>query len=153
MQPYRGIPRFIKVIIGFHLVSVVLWVFGQTVAVFDYDLVAGWGFQDARSLVDPVIVEVNRAIGLADTFTMIPLHLLAAVGLLRLRFYGAVLSWLVFGISMYWPVMFWCAQGFYASAGIQHVPVSTATLVLPAIVFLFAAWGSWYLARLRTVYR
>ena len=135
----------IKVIIGFHIVSFVLWFFGQTLAVFAYDLVAGWGLQDPRSLVDPVIVEINRAIGLTDTILMLPLHALAAVGLLQRRFYGAVASWLVFGITLYWPVIFWTSQGFYAAANITHMPMTVAYVLLPGVAALFACWGSWYL--------
>jgi hypothetical protein len=65
------LPRGVKVIIGFHVISFLLWSFGQTGAVLAYDTVAEWGFQDPRALIDPVIVEVNRAIGLADTLVML----------------------------------------------------------------------------------
>ena len=138
-----------KLIIGFHFVSLVLWFLGQTLAVVAYDMVAGWGLQDPRALVDPVIVEVNRAIGLTDTIVMLPFHALAAIGLLRGRFYGAVASWLVFGITMYWPVTFWASQSFYAAAGIDHMPMTLGYALLPAAAALFAGWGSWYLYRNR----
>ena len=125
----------------------------QTVAVVAYDTVAGWGLQDARDLVDPVIVEVNRAIGLADTIVMLPLFIVAAVGLIRRRFYGAVASWLAFGMTLYWPVVFWCSQGFYAAAGILHQPMALAYIILPGVLWLIACWGSWYLARNRALFR
>jgi hypothetical protein len=139
------LPLGFKLLVGFHAVSFVLWFFGQTLTVVAYDMVAGWGLQDPRSAVDPVIVEVNRAIGLTDTVLMLPLHLIAAVGLLQRRFYGAVASWLVFGITLYWPVMFWASQGFYAAAGITHQPMTVAYIVIPAAVVVIAGWGSWYL--------
>jgi hypothetical protein len=142
----------VKVIIGFHIVSFVIWFCGQSLAVVAYDTVAGWGLQDPRALIDPVIVEVNRGIGLADTLVQLPLFLVAAFGLLRGRFYGAVASWLVFGMTLYWPVVFWCSQFFYAAAGITHQPVSTITVVLPGAIWLFAGWGSWYLARHRVLF-
>lgn len=143
------LPLGIKVIVGFHIFSFVIWFFGQTVAVVAYDRVAAWGLQEPRALIDPVIVEVNRAIGLTDTLVMLPLFIVGAVGLLRRRFYGAVASWLVFGMTIYWPVVFWCSQGFYEAAGIRHAPVPIAYILLPGALMLIACWGSWYLARSR----
>jgi hypothetical protein len=153
MTQTLGLPRGVKVIIGFHVLSFVLWFFGQSVAVVAYDMVAEWGFQDQRSLVDPVIVEVNRAIGLADTIVMLPLFIVAAIGLLRRKFSGAVVSWLVFGMTLYWPVVFWTSQGFYAAANIRHQPTAVAGIVLPGALLLIACWGSWYLCRNRAMFQ
>lgn len=143
----------IKAIIGFHSASFVLWFFGQTLAVVAYDTVAGWGLQDPPSLVNPVIVEVNRAIGLADTIVMLPLFVVAAIGLLQKKFYGAVASWIVFGMTLYWPVVAWASQGFYAAANIEHMPMTAAYIILPGAAALIAGWGSWYLYRNRTLLR
>jgi len=147
-----GLPRGVKVIIGFHAFSFVIWFFGQSVAVVAYDTVAGWGLQHPRALIDPVIVQVNRAVGLTDTIVMLPLFIVAAVGLLRRRFYGAVASWLVFGMTLYWPVVFWISQGFYAEASIRHQSTSMIDIIVPAVLFLIAGWGSWYLYRNRGIF-
>ena len=101
------LPLGIKVIIGFHVLSLVMWFFGQTMAVVAYDKVAEWGLQGPRALLDPAVVEVNRAIGLADTIVMLPLFILAAIGLIRKRYYGAVASWLVFGMTLYAAAAVW----------------------------------------------
>jgi hypothetical protein len=151
MNPSR-LPLGIKVIVGFHIFSFVIWLLGQTFAIFAYDRVAEWGLQDPRDLVDPIIVEVNRAIGLTDTLVMLPLFVVATIGLLRRRFYGAVASWLAFGMTIYWPVIFWCSQGFYAAAGIKHAPTPIGFILLPGTLLLIACWGSWYLARNRELF-
>ncbi len=148
-----GLPRGVKVIIGFHVVSFVLWLFGQTGAVVSYDTVAEWGLQAPRALSDPVIVEVNRAIGLADTLVMFPLFAVAVIGLLRKRFSGAVASWLVFGMTLYWPTVFWCSQYLYGQAGITYQPTTPEAVILPAVMMGIALWGSWYLARNRHLFR
>ena len=145
-------PVAVKVILGFHVFNLVIWLIGQTGAVVAYDTVAAWGLQEPRDLVDPALVEVNRGIGLADTIVMLPLFAIAIVGLLRRRFYGAVASWLVFGMTIYWPVVYWCSQGFYARAGLRHVPVSAGTVILPGTLLLIAVWGSWYLAVRREIF-
>jgi hypothetical protein len=152
MQEPSKLPFGIKFIIGFHLVSFVLWLFGQTGAVVAYDTVAAWGLQEPRALSDPALVEVNRAIGLADTFLMLPLFIVAVVGLLRIRFYGAVASWLVFGMSLYWPAVFFSMQAFYSAADIRHVSITMTVATILLANMAIAGWGSWYLAKNRKLF-
>lgn len=147
MQQTTKIPLGIKIIIGFHLLNIFLWTIGQGGAVISYDTVAEWGLQDPRELIDPVIVKVNRAIGLADVIILIPLFIIATTGLWRLKFYGIVASWLVLGISLYWPVVFWCSQYFYGQAGIKHQSTPVSTNVILTLIILFTGWAIWYLYR------
>ena len=84
----RRVPIGIKFVIGFFLLSFTLWTIGQGGAVVCYDTVAGMGLQEPRETVDPVIVEVNRGIGFGDVVIQIPLFLVAAIGLWKLRFFG-----------------------------------------------------------------
>ena len=146
------LPLGVKLIIGFHLLSFLLWSVGQTGALIAYDTVAGWGLQDARDQIDPVIVQVNKAIALTDTIIMLPLFIVAAVGLIRMRFYGVVASWMVFGMTLYWPVVFWSAQAFYAKSNTMHASTSTEAIALPAVLWMIAAWGSLYLFRKRGLF-
>ncbi|UCH74585.1 MAG: hypothetical protein JSU82_01650 [Rhodospirillales bacterium] len=152
MTEPQKLPAGIIAIIAFHLASLVLWFFGQTLAVIDYDMVAGWGLQAPRAETEPVVVAVNRAVGLTDTLIMLPLFVPAAIGLLRRRLWGAVCSWLVFGITLYWPVIFWTSEAFYARAGMLHAPLSVTTIVVPGAIWAFAAWGAWYLYRRRALF-
>ena len=132
MQTTAKIPLGIKIIIGFHLLNILLWTIGQGGAVISYDTVAGWGLQDPKELIDPVIVEVNRG-------------LIAAIGLWRQKFYGAVFSWLALGITLYWPIVFFCSQYFYGQAGIKHNPTPMSTIVILSVILIFTLWASWYL--------
>ncbi len=145
MANTKKLSTAIKLIIGFHLFNIILWTIGQGGAVISYDTVAEWGMQDARELIDPVIVEVNRAIGLADMLTMMPLFIIAVIGLWRLKFYGAVTSWMVFGFSLYWPVVFFSSQYFYGQAEIKYNPTSISVIGLLSVIMIFSIWASWYL--------
>ena len=145
MQKPSKLPLGIKFIIGFHLLNILLWTIGQGGAVVSYDMVAQWGLQDPRELIDPVIVQVNRGIGLADMIIMIPLFIIAVIGLWRLKLYGAIASWLALGITMYWPVVFWCSQYFYGQTGIKHKSIEMSVIFFPLLLLLFAVWASWYL--------
>jgi hypothetical protein len=141
------IPPGIWIIIIFHILNLILWTFGQTIAVFNYDLVASWGLQDQRILIDPATVEMNRGIGAADTIILLPIFLIAIIGLLKQRLFGAIASWMAFALTLYWPVVFWFSQMFFADAGIKHQPLSVAVVILPAVFMVFALWGTWYLTK------
>lgn len=145
-------PIGVMALVLFHLLNVVLWFIGQTLAISNFDMVAGWGLQEPRALVDPVIVEVNRAIALADTVLLIPLFIVAAVGLMQLRFYGAVASWIVLGWSLYWPAVFWASQFFYSQTGIKHAPTGMDDVIVPGALWIIAAWGIFYLYRQRGLF-
>jgi hypothetical protein len=147
MQETTRFPLGLKIIIGFHLLNIILWTIGQGGAVISYDTVAQWGLQDPRELLDPVIVEVNRGIGLADMIVMIPLFTIATVGLWRLKFWGAIASWLALGITLYWPVVFLSSQYFYGRADIQYRETGMSTVIILSVILLVAAWASWYLFR------
>jgi hypothetical protein len=153
MQSAEPRPIGLKVIIAFHFISLSLWLIGQTGAVIAYDTVADWGLQDPRRLLNPAIVEVNRGIGLADTLVILPLHGLAAMGLLKWRFYGLVASWMAFGITVYWPTVFWSSQFFFSRTGVTHNPTGPAAVILPGIFLSVALWGTWYLVRNRRRFR
>jgi len=152
MHKATGIPLGVKIIIGFHLLSIILWMIGQGGAVISYDTVAKWGLQESRERVDPVIVEVNKGIGFTDIIVQIPLFILAVIGLWRLKFYGAVASWSVLGITIYWPVVAWANKYFFAQAGTKYHPFDMTTNGILVFIVLFAVWASWYLFRNRKLF-
>ena len=117
-----------------------------------YDYVAKLGLQEARETIDPVIVVVNRGIGLADVLTGVPLFILAIIGLWRLRFFGAVFSWMVLGISFYWTAVAWAKQSFYIQASIKSQPFDIGVHCMLAFVFIFSVWASWHLFKNRKLF-
>jgi hypothetical protein len=147
MDKISKLPVGFKIIIGFHLFNIILWTIGQGGAVISYDTVAKWGLQDSREMIDPVIVEVNRGIGLTDIIIMIPLFIIAVVGLWRFKFYGAVASWLALGITLYWPVVFWSSQYLYGQSGIKYQPTLLSTSVFLSMLLIISLWAVWYLLK------
>ena len=147
MQTKAKIPLGIKTIIGFHLLNIILWTIGQGGAVISYDTVAEWGLQDLRNIIDPAIVEVNKAIGLADMIILIPLFIVSVFGLWRKKFYGIIFSWLALGITLYWPTVFFCSQYFYGEGGIKHAHTPISTIILLSVILIFALWSCWYLIK------
>ena len=142
----------IKMIIVFFILNLIMFLVGQGGAVISYDYVAKLGLQDARETIDPVIVVVNRGIGLADVLIGVPLFILAIIGLWRLRFFGAVFSWMVLGISFYWTVVAWAKQSFYIQASIKSQPFDIGEHCVLAFVFIFSVWASWHLFKNRKLF-
>lgn len=149
MEKQKNVPLGIKMIIGFFILNLLMFVIGQGGAVISYDYVAKLGLQEARETIDPVIVVVNRGIGLADVLVGVPLFILAIIGLWRLRFYGAVFSWMVLGISLYWTTVAWAKQSFYIQASVKCQPFNIGVHSVLAFVFIFSVWASWYLFKNR----
>ena len=135
----------LKAIVVFHIVNAGLWLVGQSLAVWQYDLVASWGLQVPRELLDDAVVETNRAIGMADTVILNPVYIVAAVGLLNRKFYGVVCSWMAFALTMYWTSIGCTLDIAYASGDIKHVPLDNFSLAVVAFDFAFSVWGSWFL--------
>ena len=152
MDKKRIMPLGIKFIIGFHILSIIFWVVGQGGAVIAYDTVAQWGLVEPRETIDPFILLINRAIGLADVIIGVPLFVIALIGLWRMRFYGAAFSWMVLGIGFYWTTIAWVKQYFYLQAGMKSLPFEIGTHGMLAFVFLFSAWASWYLIKNRAIF-
>ena len=153
MEKQERVPLGIKFIIGFHILNIIFWAAGQGGAVIAYDTVAQWGLLAPRETIDPFILLINRAIGLSDVIIGVPLFVTALIGLWRMRFCGAVLSWMVFGIGFYWTTEAWIKQYFYLQAGMKCQPFEIGTHIMLAFVFLFSAWGSWYLFQNRKLFK
>lgn len=151
MKKQKKVPIGFKLIIGFFFLNLLIFVIGQGGAVVSYDSVAKLGLQEARETVDPLIVVVNRGIGLADALIGVPLFILAIIGLWRLRFFGALFSWMVLGISLYWPAVAWTKQAFYLHASVKCEPFNMGTHTVLAFVFIFSLWAAWYLYKNRNL--
>ena len=147
MRIRNAVPFGVKLIVLFLVICLVFFVIGQGGAVLSYDTVAGLGLQETRQSVDPAIVEVNKGIALADAVVAIPLFLWGIIGLWRLRMSGAVASWLVLGINIYWPVVAWSKQFFYLQAGVKAAAFPASTHVVLAFVVMSSAWAAGYLLK------
>lgn len=142
----------IKMIVGYLILNLMIFIVGQGGAVISYDYVAKLGLQETRETIDPILVEINRGIGLADFLIGVPLFILAIIGLWRLRFYGMVFSWMVLGISIYWPAVAWSKQSFYIMASIKCEPFGLGVHGVLTFVFTSSIWASWYLFQNRKLF-
>ena len=90
------------VIIVFLIVSMILLLMGQTMAIFNYEFAVKLGLQEDVKEVSEFGVQINRAFGAGDTFVYIPLMGISLVGLFLKRRWSLVTTAAVMGISAYW---------------------------------------------------
>lgn len=143
MVKQAQIPLGIKLIIGFLIINIVMWILGQGGAVIANDTVAKWGLQEPRETIDYTILVTNRGIGCADVIIGVPLFIIAVIGLRRMKFYGAAFTYMVLGISFYWTTVAWIKKYFYLQAGLKNLPFDLGTHTMLAFVFLFSLWTVW----------
>jgi len=90
------------VIIVFLIISMVLLLMGQTMAIFNYEFAVKLGLQEDVKEVSEFGVQINRAFGAGDTFVYIPLMAISLVGLFLKKRWSLVTTAAVMGISAYW---------------------------------------------------
>ena len=90
------------VIAVFLIVSMILLLMGQTMAIFNYEFAVRLGLQEDVKKVSEFGVQINRAFGAGDTFVYIPLMAISLVGLFLKRRWSLVTTAAVMGISAYW---------------------------------------------------
>ena len=90
------------VIIVFLIVSMILLLMGQTMAIFNYEFAVKLGLQEDVKEVSEFGVQINRAFGGGDTLVYIPLMAISLVGLFLKRRWSLVTTAAVMGISAYW---------------------------------------------------
>lgn len=144
-------PLGITFVIGFFILSIPLWIIGQGIAAFSYETAAELGLQVSIEGMDPALIPVGQGIALGDVILQVPLFVLAAIGLWRLSFSGAVVSWLALGTNFYWPIIAWTKQYTQVQAGVDK-PFGLGTHGLLAFFFLFSVWASWYLFKKRALF-
>jgi len=125
--------------------SAVLFLLGQTTAVFNYEFAAGLGLQEDVKEITEFGVQINRAFGASDTLVYIPLIIISVIGLSLNKRWALFTSAAVMGISAYWATtaafIFLFLEGV---PGYSFVPgVDYWIFIMSYIVF--GLWGLWYL--------
>lgn len=77
---------------------------GQTMAVINYDYAVQLGLQEGINDVGAFGVQMNRAIGAADSIIYIPLIALSIIGLILKKQWALLTTAAVLGISAYWAI-------------------------------------------------
>ena len=111
----------------------------QTYSLLDWEGAVKLGLQDESFLGGPAeraIADVERGIAMADIVWVLPLTILACIGLLWKRFFGFVAAMMVFAICVYFPM-------FYLFRSNVNFDIVLAALMLWATPSLLGITGLW----------
>ena len=144
-MPCARRPIAFWIIAIFLLLSILIMLIGQTMAVFHYDLAVRLGLQESLAQVGEFGVQVNRAFGAGDTVVYIPLMAVSVIGLLLKRRWSLLTTAAVLGVSAYWSVTISFLLVFSpGTSGYSLVPGPGYWLFLGSYA-VFAIWGLLYL--------
>mmetsp|Transcript_19845 Transcript_19845/g.32013 ORF Transcript_19845/g.32013 Transcript_19845/m.32013 type:complete len:183 (+) Transcript_19845:49-597(+) len=121
------------IIIVLQLLSVVILLLGQTLAIFFYDLAVQMRLQEDGDEVGPAVVQINRAYGMADTILYIPIIVSSVLGLTwKKRRESIICTAASAGIHSYWSI-----QGFFTYIFEATNDVPGWTYNTPVSAYLF----------------
>lgn len=146
------VPFGMNAIIAYHLLSFIIWIILHTLSLSRYNDFASWGLPDTSDCHFTGMTINNGiplgtqtiAVAFADFVILLPLIIVATVGLVHQEFYGFVASILVFGINMYRTLMiFWLSLVSNSLVATETTQIAERTFLY--INFVISIWGSWFL--------
>ena len=133
------------VIFLFLVLSIILMLTGQTMAVFHYDVAVRLGLQESLGQVGEYGVQVNRAFGAGDTFVYIPLMAVSLIGLVYKKRWSLLTTTAVFGVSAYWSATIFCMLVFLPGvSGYSYEPGLEIWLFVGGYL-VSGVWGLCYM--------
>ena len=111
----------------------------QTYSLIDWEGAVKLGIQNESFNADPVeqaIADVEKGIAIADILWVLPITIVAFIGLLRNKFIGFIAAMMVFGICVYFPL-------FYIFRVSMNFDIALAAIIIWAIPSLLGITGLW----------
>lgn len=111
----------------------------QAYSLIDWEGAVNLGLQNESFTGDAaerVVADVERGIAMADILWVLPLTIVAFIGLLRRKFIGFVAAMMVFAVCVYFPL-------FYAFRESMDFNIVLTAIVLWAIPSLLGMIGLW----------
>jgi hypothetical protein len=133
------------VIILFLIVSMVLLMMGQTMAVFNYEFAVKLGLQEDVKEVSEFGVQINRSFGAGDTFVYIPLMAISLVGLFLKKRWSLITTAAVMGVSAYWATTVAFMLFFLRGVPNYNLGPGPEYWLFIGAYIIFGVWGVVYL--------
>ncbi|MCD4696789.1 MAG: hypothetical protein K8S16_11175 [Bacteroidales bacterium] len=114
------------------------WVM-QAYSLLDWEGAVKLGVQNESFTGDAAeraIADVERGIAIADILWVLPITILAFVGLIRKKFIGFVAALMVFAICVYFPLFY----AFRVSMDFDIVLVAVFLWAIPSLIGIIALW-------------
>ncbi|MFC1787311.1 hypothetical protein ACFLY8_04705 [Halobacteriota archaeon] len=143
MSETRNIGFWILIVIG--ILLTIMFLVGQTLALFNYDLTVSLGMQESEEEVGKVGIAWAKGFAFGDSIFYIPLLLAGIIGLLKRKKWGIYTMFGSLAITVYWPIVSLFAI-FIERTEITLTPDKyiSYSIILPLIA-IYGLWGMWYL--------
>ena len=113
---------------------------GQTLGVFNYDLAVSIGMQESETEIGKIGIAFAKGFGFADTVIYIPLFLFGIIGLLKNKRWEKYSMFGALAISVYWPIVHLYAI-FIDRVSITLYP--DKYIYYPIVLSLVIIYGVW----------
>ena len=126
-------------------ILVVMFLAGQTLGVFNYDLAVSIGMQESENEIGKIGIAFAKGFGFADTVIYIPLLVIGIIGLLKEKRWGKYTMFGGLAISVYWPLVHLYAI-FIDRASITLLPEKYIYYpIVLSLIVIYGLWGMRYL--------
>jgi hypothetical protein len=127
----------------------IMYISGQTLAVFNYDLAIAIGMQESEAEVGQVGIAYAKGFGFGDTLIYIPLIIIGIIGLIKRRVWGVYAMFGAMAITVYWPVVHLYAITIGKGAINLSLEKMTTYYTVLSLIIIYGLWGMWYLYKNR----
>jgi len=126
-------------------ILVVMFLAGQTLGVFNYDLAVSIGMQESENEIGKIGIAFAKGFGFADTVIYIPLLVIGIIGLLKEKRWGKYTMFGGLAISAYWPLVHLYAI-FIDRVSITLLPEKYIYYpIILSLIVIYGLWGMRYL--------
>ena len=141
------------ILISVGLLLTVMFLLGQTLSLFNYDLTVQWGLQESATEVTNVGVAFLKGYAFGDTIFYIPLLVLGILGLLKGKKYGFFAMFGALAVSVYWPATILYTIFIERTAIVMHADKYISFSILLPLIMFYGLWGMLYLYKNQEKYQ
>ena len=126
-------------------ILVVMFLAGQTLSLFNYQITVEMGLQESADEVTDVGVAFLKGYAFGDTVFYIPLLIIGIIGLLKRKRWGLFSMVGALAISVYWPAaILYSIYVDKESMSLAPDKYLSFSILLP-LIMIYGLWGMWYL--------
>ncbi len=111
----------------------------QLYSLIDWEGAVKLGVQNESftgNIAERAIADVERGIAIADILWVLPITIIAFIGLLQKKFIGFVAAMMVFAVCVYFPLFY----SFRESMSLENVLVVIYLWAIPSLLGIFYLW-------------
>jgi len=135
------------ILVGIGILLNIIYLFGQTMAIINYDFAVSIELQEPLSEITAIGVASNKGFGFGDTFFYMPLFIAGIIGLIKNKVWGVYLLSGAMAITVYWPIVGLSTVFYAKGAEDWYFTDYAAYSILLSLIALYGLWGLWYLYR------